>query len=126
MNIKGKILQCLPIRQGTSANGEWQSQDYVLEYGDDFKRKMVFTIFGKDKIERANVVVGDEATVYFDIDAREYQGKWYNSIKAWKVERDAVPQQQAAPQQYQQPQQQVMFTNDDPFAPSSNDDNIPF
>lgn len=126
MEITGKIIEVMPYRQGVSNNGEWMTQDYVIEYADgNFNRKMVFTIFGKDKIEKTGLRAGEVVTVHFDIDARQYAGKWYNSIKAWKVDGDAATPQQQAPQyqQPQQPQQQGLFTNDDPFAVN---DNLPY
>lgn len=119
------------MRQGTSSNGEWMTQDYVIEYADgNFNRKMVFTIFGKDRIEKNNVTVGDIVTVYFDIDAHQYAGRWFSDIKAWKVERDAVQAQQPIqqPQQAQTyaapPRQQDMFTQD-PFG-QQGEEELPF
>lgn len=135
MQVKGRIIEVLPLRSGTTANGEWQSQDYVIEFEDDrFTRKMVFNLWGAEKIQKEAITQGEELTVYFDIDARQYNGRWYNSIRAWKIERDAVqprqqpqqaPQPQQQPRPYQQPQQQPLFTND-PFAPNPQYDNIPF
>ena len=51
---------------------------------------MCFDVFGEDKINQFNIQVGEELTVHFDIDAREWQGRWFNSIRAWKVERVAA------------------------------------
>ena len=56
---------------------------------------MCFDVFGEDKITQFNIQVGEELTVHFDVDAREWQGRWFNSIRAWKVER--VSAQQSAP-----------------------------
>ena len=52
---------------------------------------MCFNVFGADKIAQFNIQAGDELTVSFDINAREYNGRWYNDIRAWKVERGAAP-----------------------------------
>ena len=57
---------------------------------DQYPRKMCFDVFGEDKINQFNIQVGEELTVHFDIDAREWQGRWFNSIRAWKVERAAA------------------------------------
>jgi hypothetical protein len=132
MEITGKIIEVMPYRQGVSNNGEWMTQDYVIEYADgNYNRKMVFTIFGKDKIEKTALREGEVVTVHFDIDARQYANKWYNSIKAWKVDRadDAatLPQQSGTQTtQYQQPQQQAQFTNDDPFTAQPQEGELPF
>lgn len=91
MELIGKIIQVLPERSGTSARtgSEWRMASYVLETTTDrFPRKMVFEVFGSDKIQQFNIQVGEMVRVSFDIDAREYQGRWYNSIRAWNVDRN--------------------------------------
>ena len=76
MEITGKIIAVLEPRGGVSKTGNpWKVQEYVLE------------VFGEDKIQQFNIQAGEELTVSFDIDAREWQGRWFNSIRAWKVER---------------------------------------
>lgn len=85
MEIQGKIIAVLPEKSGVSARGEWKAQDYVVETHDAYPKKMVFGVFGADRISRFNIQVGQEVTVAFDIDAHEYQGRWYNSIRAFDV-----------------------------------------
>lgn len=85
MELQGKIIAALDKRSGTSARGEWQSQEFVLETHDTYPRKMVFSVFGADRLARFNIQVGQEVMVSFDIDAREYQGRWFNSIRAFDV-----------------------------------------
>lgn len=99
MELSGKIIAVLEKRTGVAkATGNpWAVQSYVLETMDRFPRKMCFDIFGEDKINQFNVQVGEELTVSFDIDAREYQGRWYNSIRAFNVVRVEATQQPAAP-----------------------------
>ena len=88
MEITGKIIAVLPERGGISKTGnEWKMQEYVLETHEQYPKKMCFNVFGADKIAQFNIQAGDELTVSFDINAREYQGRWYNDIRAWKVER---------------------------------------
>jgi len=98
MEIKGKIIQKLPPMSGTSKAGNaWNKQEYVLETQDAYPRKVFFDFFG----ERANqypLEVGDVVTLSFDIESREFNGKWYTSIRGWKAERETAtaPQQPAA------------------------------
>lgn len=88
MEFTGKIIAVLPERGGISKSGnEWKTQEYVIENHDQYPRKMCFDIFGADKIEQFNIQMGEELTVSFDIDARQWQDRWFNSIRAWKVER---------------------------------------
>lgn len=89
MEIKGKIIVVLPERSGVSQAGkEWMTQEYVLETQDRYPRKIMFSVFGRDRIEQFDIHLGEVITVKFDIDSKEYNGRWYNSITAWQVERE--------------------------------------
>ena len=91
MEFTGKIIAILQPRGGVSRTGnEWKSQEYVIENHDQYPRKMCFDVFGADKIEQFNIQMGEELTVSFDVDARQWQDRWFNSIRAWKVERIAA------------------------------------
>ena len=85
MELQGRIIAAMPERSGVSARGEWKAQDFVLETHDAYPRKMVFGVFGADRLARFNIQVGQEVSVSFDIDAHEYQGRWFNSIRAFDV-----------------------------------------
>ena len=89
MEIEGKIIAVLPAKEGVSTRtgNPWMTQDYVLETHDQYPRRCCFNVFGSDKIQLFGIKVGEEMRVSFDIDAHEYQGRWFNSIRAWKVER---------------------------------------
>ena len=88
MEITGKIIAVLPERGGISKTGnEGKRQEYVLETHEQYPKKICFNVFGADKIAQFNIQAGDEMTVSFDINAREYNGRWYNDIRAWRVER---------------------------------------
>lgn len=92
MEITGKIIAVLPERGGISKTGnEWKMQEYVLETHEQYPRKICFNVFGADKISQFKIQAGEEMTVSFDINAREYNGRWYNDIRAWRVERGAAP-----------------------------------
>ena len=86
MELQGKIIAALDVKTGTSARGEWKVQEFVLETIDgQFSRKMVFSVFGEERLQRFNIQVGQDVNVSFDIDAREYNGRWFNSIRAFDV-----------------------------------------
>lgn len=98
MEITGKIIAVLPEQGGTSKNGnEWKKQEYVLETYDQYPKKVCFQIFGADRIEQAAIKPGEDVNVFFDIDSREYQGRWYTNISAWKVDRVTMQPGQATP-----------------------------
>ena len=103
MEISGRIIAVLPEQGGVSkAGNEWKKQEYVLETHDQYPKKVCFQIFGADRIAQAAIQPGEELTVSFDIDSREYQGRWYTSIRAWRVQQGdqtaAQPAAQAAAQ----------------------------
>ena len=90
MDITGKIIAVLPTRSGTSAKGtQWSSQTAVIETHEQYPKKVAFDVLG-EKITEFNLQVGEEVTVSFDINAREFNGKWFNSVNAWKVVREQV------------------------------------
>ena len=89
MEISGKIIAVLPIATGQGKNGTWRSQDYVLETGDQYPKKVCFNFFG-DKIEQFPLAIDDSVTVNFDLESREYNGRWFTSVRAWKAEKGAV------------------------------------
>lgn len=91
--ITGKIIAVLPTKSGTSARGtQWSSQTAVIETHEQYPKRVAFDVLG-DKIAEFNLHVGEEVTVSFDINAREYNGKWFNSVNAWNVVRQQYPSQ---------------------------------
>ena len=98
LTVKDEVIAVLDARGGISKStgNPWKMQDYVIETNEQYPRRMCFNVFGEDKINQFNIQVGEEITVSFDINAREYQGRWYNDIRAWKVDR-VTADQQAAP-----------------------------
>lgn len=98
MEITGKIIAALEPREGVSkrTGNNWKSQEFVIETTDgQFPRHCVFRVFGEDRLRQFNIQVGQMLTVSFDIDAHEYQGRWFNDISAWRVQ--AAQAQAAAP-----------------------------
>ena len=80
MELTGRIIAVLPANSGVSnrTGNPWMSQEYVIEVPGQYPRKCVFRLFGED------------LTIQFDIDAREYQGRWFNDIRAYNVIRGQV------------------------------------
>lgn len=92
MEFSGKIIAILPPKSGVAkaTGNEWKAQEFVIENHDQYPKKMCFEVFGVDKIEQFAIQMGEELNVSFDIDARQWQDRWFNSIRAWKVERVAA------------------------------------
>ena len=129
-DITGKIIAVLPTKSGTSARGtQWSSQTAVIETHEQYPKMVAFDVLG-DKITEFNLHVGEEVTVSFDINAREYNGKWYNSVNAWQVVRQSgqqapaqggynVGNPQAGAQAAYQAQQAAMVGAQNPMNPQN-------
>ena len=89
MEVRGKVIVVQPPQTGEGRNGVWKKQEYVVEYDQNsqYPRRMMFNLWG-EKIDQFNIQEGQMIRVEFDIDCREYSGRWYNDIRAWKVEID--------------------------------------
>lgn len=87
MEITGKIIQVLPEQGGVSKTSgkEWRLQAYVLETQEQYPKKVHFELFGDDRIKANQCKIDDVVTVSFDIESREFNGRWYTSIRAWRV-----------------------------------------
>ena len=127
MELAGKVIAVLEPRGGVSKNGnEWKVQEYVIETHDQYPRRMCFGVFGADKIQQFNIQVGEELNVFFDIDAREWQGRWFNSIRAWKVERVNADAQQMPPMDAPFPPLNAAPAAPVDFSSSDEKDDLPF
>ncbi len=127
MELTGKIIAVLPANSGVSARtgNPWMSQEYVIEVPGQYPRKCVFRIFGEDRIKQFNIVNGADVTVSFDIDAHEYNGRWFNVIRAYNVQAAAQPQVAAPGMMPGAPAAAPQGGNAAPFPPAQGGDNAP-
>ncbi len=95
MEITGKIIAALEPRGGVSqrTGNAWKMQEFVIETMEQYPKRCVFNVFGEDNLNRFAIEIGQMYTVSFDINAREWQGRWFNDIRAWNV----APASSAAP-----------------------------
>jgi hypothetical protein len=84
MEISGKLIQFLPLQTGQGKNGTWKKQEFILELGGQYPKKVCIAAWG-DKLDMNGFKIGDTIEVSFDIESREYNGRWYTDVKAWKV-----------------------------------------
>lgn len=133
MDVVGKIIAALPPKSGTSqSTGKpWQVNAYVLQTNEQTPKNIAFDVFGAERVEQYNLKVGDMVTVSIDIDAHEYNGRWYNQIRAWNVVNHASAQQPAAQQvPPPTPQSGALFpqqpTPGAQSAPTAGTDQLPF
>lgn len=100
MELKGKVNHKLAIETGTSAAGnEWKKQTFVIETLDEkYPKKVAFSAFGKAVEYSDKLKLNDNVTVHFDLDSREYNGKWYTNVNAWKIEIEGSKKEEASEQ----------------------------
>ena len=87
LELEGRITRKDAKQSGQSARGAWVKQDFILEYQDgSFPADVCFTSFGNDKVaELDRFQVGDQVKVSFNLRAREYNGRWYNDVRVWRI-----------------------------------------
>lgn len=116
MEISGRIIQLLPVQTGQGKNGTWKKQDFILETGDTYPKKVCIAVWG-DKIDLAQFKSGEQVEVSFDVESREYNGRWYTDVKAWKI----VSKKAGGAPEANTGSMPASFE-----APSGSDDDLPF
>lgn len=128
MEFTGKIIAALNPRNGVSKTSgkPWAAQEFVIESHEQYPKRICFDVFGEDKLSQFNLQVGEEVTISFDINASQYQERWFNSIRAWNVMRtNGQANGQTTTQQPQQYAQQPTAAVTPPPA-QQNIDELPF
>lgn len=111
MNVKftGKIIAVGQVQTGTSQNGtQWSSCEYTIEeLNEQYPSRAVIQVYGSDKLQQFNIQLGEIITAHIGLKARQSkEGRWFNQLDCWKVDRpNAQPQSQIG--QYPQQQGQV-------------------
>ena len=94
MELTGKIIAVMPAKSGvsTKTGNNWMTQEYVIEVPGQYPKRCAFSVFGEDRIKQFNLQSGDDVTIQFDIDAREFNGRWDNDVRVYNVIRGQVQQ----------------------------------
>lgn len=85
MQLSAKLIQILPLQSGTGKTGVWKKQDIIVETSDKYPKKICISFRG-DKIPSQPMMLGENLLIDFDIESREYNGRWYTDVKAWKIQ----------------------------------------
>jgi hypothetical protein len=88
LEITGKVLDILPEQSGTSRNGDWRKQEFILEIPGQYPKQVCVVQWGEN-IDKFAITAGETLTAHIDLQSREYNGRWYTDVKAWKVERQS-------------------------------------
>ena len=119
LQITGKILEILEEQSGTSKNGTWRKQEFVLEIPGQYPKPVCVVQWG-DNIDKFGVTEGETLTAHIDSQSREYNGRWYTDVKAWKVERSGSNESGGAAPTDGEPWPEPPSDTDD------GDDSLPF
>ncbi len=103
-DLKGALIEILPVQKGVSKAGkEWEKLEFVIETEEQFPKKVCFTLFG-DKVSLLNGInKGDSIEVSFNIESREFNGKWYHTINAWKISKQNSKQEEVSDYNFNMP-----------------------
>ena len=133
MEATGKIIAILPANSGVSqrTGNPWCTQTFVLETIEQYPKKIPFEVFGEDRIRQFNLQMGETVTIHFDVDGREYNGRWYPSVKCFNVVRQgqqqvAVTQQQTGQVQQPTPAPQPQVAAPSPTSQDEGDGNTDY
>ena len=112
MQLTAKLVQKLPLQTGNGKNGPWKKQDIIVETEGQYPKKVCISIWG-DKIQDDQLQAGSMLKIDFDVESREFNGRWYTDVKAWKVE----PASGSAPAPSPEPPS---------FTPDNDEGDLPF
>jgi hypothetical protein len=125
MELSGKVFKVMPVESGEGKNGVWKKQAVVIETAHEKYPKKVAVQFWGDLVNHENFVEGNDISVEFDVESREYNGKWYTDVKAWRVNRKENTQSASANTSTASVQQAApAYTEAD--VPAQIDDDLPF
>ncbi len=114
LKISGNVIELLQEQTGQGRNGTWRKREFILETQDQYPKKICIVQWG-DEIDSAGLKVGDNITASIDVQSREYNGKWYTDVKAWKIEKGSGNSSTDMPS-----------IEDMPAPPQFEDDDLPF
>lgn len=119
MEIEGKIVRKFNLQSGISARGNWSKQEFLLEFQDgNYPSQLCMNVWGEDKVrDFEKYQVGDKVRISFSLSSREFNGRWYTDVRAWRIE----PSSPVAPVQVEAP---IPSPDDIPVSDFGND--LPF
>ena len=121
LEVKGKIVQILQEVSGTSPRGEWKKRDFIVETDDQYPKKVCFSVWSDKVDELKRFEVESVVNVSFNVESREYNGKWYTDLRAWKIDAETVEAQHT-----ERSSTQTMPSTELPNIPPVSDDDLPF
>lgn len=137
LEIVGSLIKKRPVQSGTSARGEWQKQEFIIKTQDNFPKEVCFNVWGADKVaELDSYKEGELLKIFFNVESREFNQRWYTDLRAWRIERTnndgEVSNPSASTQSFSQPKtegttpQAPSATSPGDLPPNIGEDDLPF
>ena len=98
VELKGKLIQKLPVERGESQKGRWEKQQFVIETDEQYPRKICIAVWNDKVPMLENFVEGDVVKVFANISSREFNAKWYTDVVAWRIERESEEEPPPTPE----------------------------
>lgn len=95
MDFELTVNMLLPLVTGQSARGEWKKQEVIFELPGEFNRKLCVGFWNDRAVDAAALRPGDRVALSVNVESREYNGRWYTEVRAWRMSRLDVVQQPA-------------------------------
>jgi hypothetical protein len=114
LQVTGKVFQIMPSQTGNGSKGTWVKQEFVIETADQYPKKIALSAWGEKIVGYVDTLKeGDEVTVSFNPESREYNGKWFTDLRAWKIEKKGASSTQktgvGVPQEQEDDSQDLPF-----------------
>ncbi|MBK8846274.1 MAG: DUF3127 domain-containing protein [Bacteroidetes bacterium] len=124
LDVSGKYIKHVGTVTGEGKNGPWKKAEFLIEYIDgQYPKQVAFTLWGdkSDIIQRLNP--GDQVTVSFNAESREYNGRYFTELRAWRVQAGSSESaSNVAPEENNSQPQPINA----PLPASGADDDLPF
>jgi len=121
MEIKGKLIKLLDQQSGQGKNGTWVKQEFIIETQEQYPRKVCISLWGDKVKELESIQVGDLLTASINIESREYNGRWYTDVRAWRIVKENTSNNPSTP-----PDLPPLNELDIPENIPGDDDGMPF
>ncbi len=118
LQITGEVTKVLEEESGTGRNGVWRKRAFIVKTPGEYPKDICVIQWG-DSIDKFDVSAGETITAHIDIQSREYNGRWYTDVKAWKIDRTDGGQQRP-------PKRDEPPLSEPPEGLDAEDDVLPF
>lgn len=96
MDFTAKLIQINEPVTGEGKNGTWKRQEFIFETESQYPRKICVSVWGDRAIQDPSIMqIGNVLNVAFDLESREYNGRWYTDVRPWRI---TLPGAAPAPQ----------------------------